>query len=265
LGGAIASSLRLLLNVSPYAATASGWNINYPANGNMQPGANSQSVDDNFSNVAFTLRYNKNYSDKYRLINNTFMELAPVKGLKFRTQLGVDMLNDYSYQGLTPLHGDGFGTAAGGTNGSLFNSDQTWLRFVISNYINYNLTLARKHNFFLTAGHELQKETYKFLSASATNISDLFYIKENLISGAGSIQTVGGNYDKNSLESLFGRFNYDFKNKYFLQATVRRDGQSSLAPGKKYGVFPGISLGWRPSQEKILEKFTYPKQRNQRI
>ncbi len=251
LGGSIASALRLLPNVSPYAATASGWNINYPANGNMQPGANSQSVDDNFSNVAFTLRYNKNYSDKYRLINNTFMEFAPVKGLKFRTQLGVDMLNDYSYQGLTPLHGDGFGTAAGGTNGSLYNADQTWLRFVISNYINYNLTLARKHNFFLTAGHELQKETYKFLSANATNISDLFYIKENLITGAGSIQTVGGNYDKNSLESLFGRFNYDFKNKYFLQASVRRDGISSLAPGKKYGVFPGLSVGWRPSQEKF--------------
>ena len=69
-----------------------------------------------------------------------------------------------------------------------------------------------------------------------------------------SIQSIGGNYDKTAFESVFGRFNYDFDNKYFLQATVRRDGQSALAPGKKYGVFPGFSVGWRPSQEKFWNK-----------
>ncbi|HEX4875415.1 MAG TPA: hypothetical protein VFV31_02005, partial [Chitinophagaceae bacterium] len=56
-------------------------------------------------------------------------------------------------------------------------------------------------------------------------------------------------YGKSSFESLFGRINYDFKNKYFFQASIRRDGQSSLAKDKRYGNFPGYSFGWRISEE----------------
>ena len=59
--------------------------------------------------------------------------------------------------------------------------------------------------------------------------------------------------------SLFGRFNYDFKSRYFVQASIRRDGQSSLAPGKKYGTFPGYSIGWRPSQENFWQNSAFMK------
>jgi TonB-dependent starch-binding outer membrane protein SusC len=45
--------------------------------------------------------------------------------------------------------------------------------------------------------------------------------------------------------------------KYFAQASIRRDGQSSLAPGKKYGTFPGYSLGWRPSQESFWKNSSF--------
>ncbi|MFT3826782.1 MAG: TonB-dependent receptor [Chitinophagaceae bacterium] len=254
LGGAIASSLRQLPNVSPYSSTHfTGYNINYPISSSMTPGPNSQTVDDNFSNVAFTLRNNKYYSDKYRIVENAFVEISPVKGLKVRSQVGIDMLNDYSFQGLSPYHGDAYGTPAGGTNGSLYNVTQNWLRLVWSNYFNYNLTLAKYHNFMLTGGTETQKETYKWFSATGTNISDVFFIKENLISGVASIQSVGGNYDVRGFQSFFGRLNYDFANKYFAQATIRRDGQSALAPGKRYGNFPGFSVGWRPSEEKFWQ------------
>lgn len=249
LGGAIASSIRQLPNVSPYSSTHfSGYNINYPNTSAMTPGPNAQTIDDNFSNVVFTLNENKYYSDKYRIINNAFIELSPARGFKFRSQLGVDMLNDYSYQGLSPLHGDGYGTPTGGTNGSISNVNQNFLRLVYTNYFNYNLKV-KKHSFFLTGGHEVQKTTTKWMSANGSNISDPYFIKENYISGTASIQSIGGNYSVVSFESLFARFNYDFNNKYFVQATVRRDGQSSLAPGKKYGTFPGFSVGWRVSEE----------------
>ncbi|MFX5001642.1 hypothetical protein ABTC06_19585, partial [Acinetobacter baumannii] len=62
-------------------------------------------------------------------------------------------------------------------------------------------------------------------------------------------QSIYGNYTQTGFNSLFGRFNYDYKNKYFVQASIRRDGQSSLAPDKRYGTFPGFSVGWRPSEE----------------
>lgn len=249
LGGAIAASIRQLPNISPYSSTHfSGYNINYPNTSAMTQGANSQTIDDNFSNVAFTLRNNRYSSDRYRVFENIYLELSPVKGLKLRSQFGADMFNDYSYIGWSPLHGDGYGTPTGGTNGYVYNGSQNRLRLVFSNFINYNLSV-QKHNIFLTAGHEVQKTTVKSHTATGTNISDFFFIKENYISNTATIQSIGGSYDIVTFDSYFGRLNYDYRNKYFAQATIRRDGQSSLAPDKKYGVFPGFSVGWRLSEE----------------
>jgi TonB-linked SusC/RagA family outer membrane protein len=257
LGGAIASSLRLLPNVSPYnSSQPSGYNINYPNSNSMSPGANTTSIDDNFFNVAFTLRKNKQYSDKYRFNNITFIEISPLKGLKLRSQFSADVFSDYSYQGLSPLHGDGYGTPAGGTNGLVYNASQNILRYVWQNYLNYNFSLGG-HNFYLTGGHELQQDKSKNVSATGTNISDAFFINENLISGTASIQTIGGFIGESGFESLFGRFNYDYKSKYYLQGAIRRDGQSSLAATKRYGVFPGFSVGWRPSQESFWKNSSF--------
>lgn len=242
LGGSIASTLRLLPNVSPYAHTLSGYNITYPTSNQIDKGPNGSTIDDNFSNVAFTLRTDKYYSDKYRIIDNAFIELSPAKGLKIRSQVGIDMLNDYSYQSQNPFHGDGFG------KGDNFNVAQNWLRLVWSNYFNYNLSV-NGHNIFLTGGNEIQKQTFKWFSAEGNPVSDPFFVGSNVITNSNGTQFVGGNFDNTGFASLFGRVNYDFRNKYFAQASIRRDGQSSLAPGKKYGVFPGYSVGWRPSQE----------------
>ncbi|MFX8612737.1 hypothetical protein ABTM13_20165, partial [Acinetobacter baumannii] len=80
-----------------------------------------------------------------------------------------------------------------------------------------------------------------YVEAQGTNISDLFFLKQNIITGTASVQSIYGNYTQTGFNSLFGRFNYDYKNKYFVQASIRRDGQSSLAPDKRYGTFPGFS------------------------
>jgi TonB-dependent starch-binding outer membrane protein SusC len=252
LSGAIAASLRLPPNVNPLdPANVTGYNIRFnPAGGSINShglGPNLQVVDDNFTNQAFVLNTNIFSSDKYRIVNNAFMEIAPVKGLKLRSVFNFDVLSDYSFQSLSPRHGDGFGSA-----GVVFNSNQVFQRYVWQNYANYNLS-AGNHNFYLTAGHEQQGDQTKFVSANGSQISDIFFIRENLITGSASIQTVGGGFAKSGFESLFGRFNYDFDNKYFLQASIRRDGQSSLAPGKRYGVFPGGSVGWRVSQENFWQ------------
>ncbi len=252
LSGAIAASLRLPPNVNPFDANnITGYNIQFPGINSHGLGPNLQVVDDNFTNQAFVLNTNIFSSDKYRIVNNAFIEVAPVKGLKFRSVFNFDVLTDYSFQSLSPRHGDGFGSA-----GVSFNSNQVFQRYVWQNYFNYNFS-TRQHNFFLTAGHELQGDQTKFVSANGSQISDIFFMRENLISGSASIQTVGGGFARSGFESLFGRFNYDFNNKYFLQATVRRDGQSSLAPDKRYGIFPGGSVGWRVSQENFWKNSSF--------
>lgn len=244
LSGSIASTLRLLPNVDPYNVLhPTGYNISFPAANSIPIGPNSASVDDNFTNVAFTLASNKFSSDKYRIINNGFVELSFTKKLKYRSVLSGDWFSDYSYQGLDPRHGDGFSA-----NGISSNTSQSILRYVWQNYFNYNFAI-KKHSFFLTAGHEYQKQINKFVQATGQSLSDFFFLKENLISGSASTQSVAGSFSNSGFESLFARFNYDYKNKYFFQASIRRDGQSSLADGKQYGNFPGFSLGWRPSEE----------------
>jgi TonB-dependent starch-binding outer membrane protein SusC len=253
LGGAIASSLRLLPNVSPYSATGwEGFNITYSPIGastnGMAAGPNSVGVDDNFYNVLYTMKKNKLYSDKYRIIDNVFMEVAVAKGVKFRTQIGADMFNDYSYTGLNQFHGDGFLT------GTSQNFDRNILRLNWTNVLNLNKSF-RGHNFYVTLGHEAQTEKIKQLTANGSGITDPFFIAENYISNSGTNNTIAGFYDvRNGFLSYFGRFNYDYKNKYFLQASIRRDGQSALAPGQKYGIFPGASIGWRVSEEKFWSK-----------
>lgn len=244
LGGAVASTLRQLPNVSPYNADhPSGFNILSPLANSMEPAPNLQSVDDNFNNVAFTLRTNEQSSDKHRLVNNSFIEISPVRGLRFRSSFTYDLLADYSFQRWDPRHGDGFGYQGYG-----YNSQQNYNRYVFQNYANYNIT-AGEHSFYLTAGHELQQDNTKWFSSSGSQVADRFFLEENLISGSMQVQSIGGSYSKSALESFFGRVNYDFANRYFLQASFRRDGMSSLAPENRYGVFPGVSVGWRISEE----------------
>lgn len=246
-GGAINATLRLLPNVSPYNhANVTGYNIGYPANNLMDKGPNATAVEDNYYNMAYTLRTDKNNSDKYLIINNAFIEIAPVKGLKLRSQVGIDMLNDYSYQGLNLYHGDSYG------KGETTNATQNWLRLLWTNYLTYSYSV-KGHSVNLTAGNEVQKETYKAFGADGTGISDAFYINQNVISSSASTQSISGSYAEGGFLSYFARFNYDYKNKYYVQATIRRDGQSALAPGKQYGTFPGFSAGWSPSSENFWQ------------
>lgn len=63
--------------------------------------------------------------------------------------------------------------------------------------------------------------------------------------------TTGGEYDF-ALKSFFGRLNYNFKDRYLLEANVRYDGSSKFAPGNRWGVFPSFSAGWRLSEEPFM-------------
>src|SRR5690606_30383183 len=60
----------------------------------------------------------------------------------------------------------------------------------------------------------------------------------------------------NYLQSYAGRLNYGFDHKYLLSLSMRRDGSSVFATGKKVGYFPGGSIGWVVSREKFLQTST---------
>jgi TonB-linked SusC/RagA family outer membrane protein len=66
-----------------------------------------------------------------------------------------------------------------------------------------------------------------------------------------SYNSIGVN--TNSLLSVFGRLNYDYKNKYFLEATFRDDASSKFAKGRRSGFFPSVNLGWLISEESFMQ------------
>ena len=120
--------------------------------------------------------------------------------------------------------------------------------------MNYNQSFTGGHNLSLTAGHEVQEDMSRLVSGALQQLSDPFFQQRNVISGSGALQFSGGGFGKSGFHSLLGRLNYDFRTKYFVGASVRRDGQSSLAPGSRFGVFPGASAGWRISEEGFWKK-----------
>lgn len=66
--------------------------------------------------------------------------------------------------------------------------------------------------------------------------------------------TNGSSADQNARINFFGRINYTFKNKYLAEFVFRRDGSFNFPPGKQYGNFPGISVGWVASEEGFIKK-----------
>lgn len=247
--GSIVGAIRALPNVPIFnRLNPTGYNLSATANA-LGQGANLRSIDDNYTNIAFVLDKNRFESDQYRIIDNAFLEFTLAKSLKLRSQIGIDYYTDNSTQILDPRHGDGASSV-----GSIYQGQQNVLNTNIQNFLTYNFPILNAHNFYFTAGHELQQTTVRFFAAQGINISDIFYLKENIITNTAGTPSISGSYDKTAFESVFGRINYDYKSKYFIQGTLRRDGQSSLAQDNRYGTFPGVSIGWRPSQEAFWKR-----------
>ena len=94
----------------------------------------------------------------------------------------------------------------------------------------------------------------KFLAgAQQSEWKDKFYWTERKRLTDPTTQKNGGWESEVKSLSLFGRFNYDYKNKYLFEANIRYDGSSKFATGHKWGTFPSFSTGWRISEENFMK------------
>ncbi|WP_300701596.1 TonB-dependent receptor [Bacteroides sp.] len=66
-------------------------------------------------------------------------------------------------------------------------------------------------------------------------------------------KTNGGNGYVSARQNLFGRFNYSYKDRYLFEFTIRRDGSMNFASNKRWGTFPGLSIGWRIGEESFIK------------
>jgi TonB-linked SusC/RagA family outer membrane protein len=115
-------------------------------------------------------------------------------------------------------------------------------------YATYEKSLAATHNLKLMIGAERQSALNNYLNAFRKNYVTSA-IPQLFAGAADTYMTNNGWADQNARESYFGRFNYDYKQKYLAEFVMRYDGSYMFKPGKQFGFFPGISLGWRISDE----------------
>ncbi len=195
------------------------------------------------------LEYNKDNGYKYlRLFGNMYAELQPVKNLTLRSSFGIDYSNYYK-RTLQRSYVSGYLK----NDKNAVNIDQsTNEKWTWSNTAQYTAKLGN-HNFDILGGTEMYRETYDntWLRKEGFLIEDPDY----MYPGAGTGEAYnGGTSTRYSLLSYFGKFSYDYNQRYLFSATLRYDGSSRFGKNNRFGTFPAFSAGWRISKEDFFDK-----------
>lgn len=122
--------------------------------------------------------------------------------------------------------------------------------YTVNAYTSYERSL-KDHYFKLMIGYQEELQKYGSLTGSRKNL-----ITDNVpsISTATSeIPSVDDALSHWATQGFFGRFNYNFKGKYLVEINCRYDGSSRFEEGKRWGLFPSVSLGYRISEELFWE------------
>ena len=163
--------------------------------------------------------------------------------------------NNHNYKNSVTTYGDPEGTTSfksGETYNSLTESAYRYFYWNTQALTNYEKQLD-DHYFKVMAGMECQTYTEKTLSA----YRQVFNFPQYDQIDAGNIENMnngGGEYQW-AINSFFGRLNYNYKERYLVEANIRTDGSSRFAEGNRYGVFPSFSAAWRISEEPFNESF----------
>jgi TonB-linked SusC/RagA family outer membrane protein len=131
-------------------------------------------------------------------------------------------------------------------------SHDVYTRWNFENVLTYDKTIE-DHHVTLMAGTTAFKDKYENLSGDKSDvIFDDF--EHSYLDNATDPESasVGGEFSEHTVASLFGRVNYDLKNRYMVTATIRRDGSSRFGSENKYGYFPSASAGWVISREDFM-------------
>ena len=188
---------------------------------------------------------------KYRVFNSVFTEVKIIEGLKYRATFGPDL----TISNLGRFVG-AFTNAKKGGNADASTEGQFGFNYTFENMLTYSKTLNQVHNFTVTGLQSIQRDNYQTNSIGVSGVpaeSQQYFS----VGSAGTVTNYGSNLTQWTINSFMGRLNYDYKDKYLLTATIRRDGSSRFGENSKYGTFPGIAIGWNITNEDFLKEVTF--------
>ena len=213
----------------------------------------SQSV---FKNPIEALNMGYKDNKHYRFDGKFFGEIDIIKGLKFRSSLAYKYyMNDVTtFNPKNNIRYDAEGNALT-TVGTNKLTDYHYLEttYINENILTYDFSVG-KHSFNLLAGHSIQATRWDKNEASKQG-----FATDNIYEMDGGTMNdhVTGSAEESSLQSFFGRLNYNYGGRYLLEMNVRHDGSSRMPKAHRYATFPSFSGAWIMTNEKFMENVKF--------
>lgn len=220
-------------------------------------------------NPAQMLAYFDDNDKVNRFLSNISLSYQLTKDLTYKGVVGYDngkseriafadpRLGSNAYGGTTNIFGKDWGNQIQG-NGRTTKQNLETKSLLVEHYVTYDKTFNNLHNVNAVAGYSYQNFETQYratvgwgLNTPVVNPTDVFVKNYNNFK---NYATYVPDYNRNELQSVFGRVNYTYNDKYFLTVTVRRDGSSKFGANNRYATFPAFAAKWRVLQEGWAEK-----------
>ncbi len=184
-----------------------------------------------------------------RILNNTQLTVDIIPGLQYIGTVGLDFLLTEELYFDNRNYGDGAGEGGGSTMYSNRN-----FNYVIKNQLKYDFDLGVDHNFTASVVYEAQKNDYKTTASGGDGFAadGLYYP-----SSTGNPTFVSGFVNDWAINSIMGFVNYGFNNQLFIDASIRREGNSRFAPEYRWGTFYAFGAAWSFSENALFDNMDW--------
>ena len=182
--------------------------------------------------------------ERLQLNGAMFLELTPAKGLTIRTNLAANAF-DYKSSSLNSpdyYYNEGEGSVS---NGFQRNYDWTW-----TNTAEYKTSFADMHHISVLLGHETIYGTTEFTSFRVKGLTDSRFPYPSMGTETSGVPTY--TFGEYAYNSVFGRVEYDYAEKYFVDFSVRNDASSRFAPSNRNAAFWSAGAMWNLKKEAFL-------------
>lgn len=194
------------------------------------------------------MKLNSRQRNTLEVLGNLYGELDIIKGLKFRTNIGLQGQSLRDEQFYPTYNDDNLGSNTHQqTYANIIKNQASYTALIFTNSLNYNLILGDKHNFEVLALTEYSDNHSAVVNANSHN-SITNEIRE-LSSTDAALGSSSIDYYR---ISYLGRLNYNYEGKYLFSASLRTDASSRFGANNRWGTFPSLSVGWNIARETFL-------------
>jgi TonB-linked SusC/RagA family outer membrane protein len=206
-----------------------------------------------YPNPVAAIDFTNSNEKNMNIVGNIYAVVDIMKGLNFRTSLGMNF-NRYDSYDFIPSYF--VNNAQSNAVNSVSRGYSLTNNLISENTLNFNRTFNEKHVFGAVLGYTAESTRYENLIGGKANTPnnnpDMQYLDAAITSTSA---TANGTASESALISYIGRVNYSFDDRYLATATIRRDGSSRFGKSNQYGNFPSFALAWKVNNENFFKNW----------